>query len=233
MVRGFKPHNYMGATMSMTLQSLTDFIRSAYNSAEGDTFFTSTWMITQIWAAETQLANEGWVIEQTYTNTSVIGTRSLAWPSNTLAIKEVRYKGEKLLKTDLENDPKNDDNNPTGRPSAYAVWEKEIILFPTPDTAGDTIQIRTYQAPSQLALATDPLNVPDEYQICIADKVIAEMAMKDQNIGLYREYMGKWEACVSKAKQNQRRQKRSDKQARTKDYYFGTDSASNRFPYNF
>ena len=52
--------------MSMTLSTLTDFIRAAYNSAEGDTFFTSQWMIKQIWAAETQLANEGWVIENTY-----------------------------------------------------------------------------------------------------------------------------------------------------------------------
>jgi hypothetical protein len=218
----------MGANMTMTLSSLTDFIRSAYNSAEGDTFFTSNWMVTQIWAAETQLANEGWVIEQTYSTTSAIGTRTLAWPINCLAIKEVRYKGKKLLKVDLENDPKNDENNPTGEPRSYTVWEKEIILFPTPDTAGDTIQIRTYQAPSQLVLATDPLNVPDEYQICIADKVIAEMAIKDQNIGLSREYMNKWTMCVIKAKQNQRRQKRSDKQARTKDYYFGTDPVSNR-----
>jgi hypothetical protein len=219
--------------MSMTLSSLTDFIRAAYNSAEGDTFFSSSWMITQIWAAETQLANEGWVIENTYSTTSAIGTRTLAWPTNCLAVKEVRYRGEKLLKVDLENDPKNDDNNPTARPTAYAVWDKEIILFPTPDTAGDTIQIRTYQAPSQLSAATDPLNVPDEYQIGIADKVIAEMAIKDQNISLGREYMSKWVQYVDKARQNQRRQKRSDKQARTKDYYFGSDSVSNRFPYNY
>lgn len=219
--------------MSMTLSTLTDFIRAAYNSAEGDTFFSSSWMITQIWSAETQLANDGWVIENTYSTTSTSGTRTLAWPTNCLAVKEVRYKGEKLLKVDLENDPKNDDNNPTGRPTSYAVWDKEIILFPTPDTSAETIQIRTYQAPSQLSAATDPLNVPDEYQICIADKVIAEMAIKDQNISLAREYMSKWVQCVEKAKQNQRRQKRSDKQARTKDYYFGSDSVSNRFPYQY
>ena len=217
--------------MSMTLQSLSDFIRSAYNSAVGDTFFTDSWLITQIWAAETQLANEGWVIENTYQTTSAVGTRSIAWPVNCLAVKEVRYRGEKLFKIDLENDPKNDDNNPTGRPTSYAIWDKEIILIPTPDTAADTIQIRTYQAPAQLSNATDSLNVPDEYQICIADKVIAEMAIKDQNISLAREYMSKWMVCVEKAKQNQRRQKRSDKQARTKDYYFGTDTVSNRYPY--
>ncbi len=219
--------------MSMTLSTLTDFIRAAYNSAEGDTFFTSAWMIKQIWAAETQLANEGWVIENTYQTTSVIGTRSLAWPANCLAVKEVRYKGTKLLKVDLENDPKNDDNNPTGTPASYTVWDKEIILFPTPDTDSETIQIRTYQAPSELSAATDPLNVPDEYQICIADKVLAEMAIKDQNLSLANMYLSKWEQCVSKAKQNQRRQKRSDKQARTKDYYFGTDAVSNRFQFNY
>jgi hypothetical protein len=217
----------------MTLSTLTDFIRAAYNSAEGDTFFTSAWMIKQIWAAETQLANEGWVIENTYQTTSVNGTRSLAWPSNCLAIKEVRYKGTKLLKVDLENDPKNDDNNPTGTPASYTVWDKEIILFPTPDTDADTIQIRTYQSPSELSATTDPLNVPSEYQICIADKVLAEMAIKDQNLALANMYLSKWEQCVAKAKQNQRRQKRSDKQGRTKDYYFGTDAVSNRFQFNY
>jgi hypothetical protein len=217
----------------MTLSSLTDFIRSAYNSAEGDNFFGSLWMINQVWAAETQLANEGWVIENTYTNTSVAGTRTLAWPAGALAIKEVRYKGNKLLKIDIESDPKNDDNNPSGTPGAYAIWDKEIILIPTPDTTRDTIQIRTFQTAAQLSDATDPLNVPDEYQICVADFVISEMAMKDQNLPLSAAYGAKWARCVEKARQNQRKQKRSDKPARTKDYYFGSDPISNRFSTNY
>lgn len=219
--------------MSMTLSTLSDFIRAAYNSAEGDTFFTSAWMIKQIWAAETQLANEGWVIERTYQTTATSGVRTLAWPSNCIGIKEVRYKGTKLVKVDLENDPKNDDNNPTGTPTTYAVWEKEIILFPTPTSSTDLIQIRTYQAPDELTESTDPLNVPTQYQICIADKVLAEMAIKDQNLQLSQMYMRKWETCVEKAKQNQRRMQRADKQARTKDYYFGSDPVSNRYPYNW
>jgi hypothetical protein len=217
----------------MTLSTLTDFIRAAYNSAANDDFFTDAWMIKQIWAAETQLSNEGWVIEKTYSTTSTSGTRTLAWPSNCIGVKEVRYKGTKLVKVDLENDPKNDNNNPTGIPTTYSVWEKEIILFPAPNVDGDTIQIRTYQSPAELSAASDPLNVPDEYQICIADKVLAEMATKDQNLGLAAAYNAKWMQCVEKAKQNQRRQKRSDRQARTKDYYFGSDPVSNRFPYNW
>jgi hypothetical protein len=217
----------------MTLSDLTDFIRSAYNSADGDDFFKDAWMIKQIWAAETQLANEGWVIERTYTTTSTVGTRTLSWPLGALALKEVRYKGKKLLKIDIEQDPKNDDNDPTGTPASYAIWEKEILLFPTPDTAADTIQIRTFQTAQELSASTDPLNVPDEYQINISDYVLSEMATKDQNIGLANAYAAKWMRCVEKAKQNQRRQKRADKQARTKDYYFGTDPVSNRFPYNY
>ena len=219
--------------MTMTLSDLTDFIRSAYNSADGDDFFKDAWMIKQIWAAETQLANEGWVIERTYTTTSTVGTRTLSWPLGALALKEVRYKGKKLLKIDIEQDPKNDDNDPTGTPASYAIWEKEILLFPTPDTAADTIQIRTFQTAQELSASTDPLNVPDEYQINISDYVLSEMATKDQNIGLANAYAAKWMRCVEKAKQNQRRQKRADKQARTKDYYFGTDPVSNRFPYNY
>jgi len=217
--------------MSMTLSTLTDFIRSAYNLASDDPYFNDPWMIKQIWAAETELANEGWVIEDTFTTTSTSGTRVLAWPANAIGIKEIRYKGEKLNRVDLAHDPNHDDSAPTGRPGSYAIWEKEIILFPTPDSDDETIQIRTYQAPSELSAATDVLNVPDEYQICIADKVLSEMAMKDQNLALSREYAAKWLACVVKAKENQRRQKRTDKFARTKDFYFGSDPVSNRYPY--
>lgn len=215
--------------MSMTLSQLITYIRSTYNSATGDEFFTDDWMYTTIWRAENQLAVEGWVIEKSYSQSSVSGTRALAWPNNCLSIYEVRYKGKKLLKVDLEQDPKNSDNNPTGEPGAYGIWEKQIILFPTPDTSADTIEIRTYQAADMLDSATDPLNVPDEYQIGLADFVLAEMAKKDQNITLSREYRAVWDRMVEKARQNQARRKRADRQAVTKDYYFGTDTINNRY----
>lgn len=217
--------------MSLTISELIDYVRATYNSAVGDTFFTDDWMYTTIWRAETQLAVEGWVIEKTYSQSSVSGTRTLGWPHDCLAIYEVRYQGKKLLKVDIEQDPVNSTNNPSGEPAAYGIWEQQIILFPTPDTNGDTIQIRCYQNAAILKYPTDPLNVPSEYQIGLSDYVVSEMAKKDQNIALSREYKMNWDRIVEKARQNQARRKRADKQARVKDYYFGTDNINNRLSF--
>jgi hypothetical protein len=223
--------NNVGADMSLSISNLLDFIRSAYNVADNDDFFKEQWILNQLWAAENELAIIGWVIERSFTTTSTAGTRAIAWPTNALAIKELRYKGKKLLKLDLEDDPKNDDNNPTGTPTSYAIWEKEIILFPTPAISADTIQVRTYQTPAQITSTTSSLSVPDEYQIGIADKVLFEMAAKDQNINLATIYKNKWDRNVEKAKQNMRRQKRSDRCGRTKDYYFGSDTIQRKLYY--
>ena len=214
--------------MSILLATLVDHCRSAYNSADGDTFFTDAWFISMTWRAETELAIQGWVIEDTFTTTSAVGTRELAWPSNTLAIREVRYDSKKLQKVTLADDPKSDNTDPSGTPYSYAIWDNTIIMFPTPNTAGETIQVRCYVAPDRLSAFIDPLNVPDEYQIQLSDYIIAQMAFKDQNISLGSVYMQKWEQTVERCREQRRRRLRGDRQMVVKDTYFGTDTIWNR-----
>jgi uncharacterized protein len=75
-------------------------------------------------------------------------------------------------------------------------------------------------APDQLAAITDPLNVPDEYQIQLSDYVLAQMAFKDQNMVLGSVYMQTWKMAVEKARQQRRRRLRADKNACVRDVMF-------------
>jgi len=214
--------------MSISIGQLIGICQTSYNSAAGDTFFTDAWYISMIWRAETELAIQGWVIEDTFVTTSVSGTRELAYPTNTLAIREVRYAYKKLSKETLAEDPKTDVTDPSGTPYIYAIWDNTIILMPTPNVTGDTIQVRAYVSPSQLLSSTDTLNVPSEYQVQMADYILAQMCFKDQNLALGQVYLQKWEQTVERCRQQRKRRLRGDKQMVVKDTYFGSEG-SNRF----
>jgi len=208
--------------MALTVSDIQTRARERYN-AEGDTFFSDQMLRALIFSAQDELAKEGWVIENTYQTDSTADTRTLTYPENTLAIKEVRYDYDKLWKLPLRRDPKTSTSDPTGTPRAYAVWDDNIILYPTPDTTGDVIQIRTYSYPQDICSNTDPIQVPQEYRDDLIDYVLAHMAIKDQNIPLYNTYIAQWRLTVLKAKEQRKRRLRADRPARVKDEYFGSD----------
>lgn len=210
--------------MSLLLADLITICRQTYNSAEGDTFFSDAWMRSIIFSAECELAVHGWVIEKSLNTTSVAGDRILAYPNNVLGIKELKYDYKQLRKVPLDSDPKSSVTEPTGKPTSYGIWDKEIFLFPTPITTGDMLEIRVYTLPEVLSSAVSPLNVPVEYQIQLKDYVLAQMAFKDLNIALGSVYIQKWEQSVERARQQKRKSERSDKFARVRDTYFGSDS---------
>lgn len=208
--------------MALTVSDIQERARDRYN-ATGDKFFSDQMLRALIFSAQEELAKEGWVIEKTYTTTSTSGTRTLTWPDNTLGIKEVRYDFDKLWKLPLRSDPKTSTSDPTGRSRAYAVWEDTIILYPTPDETGKTIQIRVYAYPQDVTSNTAPLEVPQEYRDDLINFVLAGMAMKDQNSALYDRYLAKWLDTVEKAKEQRKRRLRADRPSRVKDDYFGSD----------
>jgi hypothetical protein len=205
--------------MTLSVTNLIDHCKQAYN-AVGDSFFSDVWYYSMIWQAETELAIQGWVIETTLNTTSVTGTRELAWPSNCLGIREVKYDYKNLKKVSLDNDPITSVGGYSGTPNSYAVWENTIILFPTPSATGDAIQIRCYMSPDVISIPTAPLNVPDEYQIQLSYFVLSQMAFKDQNLSLGQIYLQKWEQVVERARQQRKRRLRADRNSRVKDVYF-------------
>lgn len=209
--------------MTLSVAQIMERVRHRYN-ATGDGFFSDTMLRALIFSAQEELAKEGWVIEETFTTTSTSGTRELAFPTNTLAIKEVKYDYKKLRKMILGKDPKTSTTEPTGTPGSYAIWDGVIILFPTPDTTGDTIQIRTYSYPQDVDSNVTELDVPNEYHDDLINFVLAHMCLKDQNITLYQQYISLWRQTVEKAIEQRRKMLRADRPARVKDEYFGYDS---------
>lgn len=212
--------------MSISLSTLLSIVGSRYNSATNDPFFTDEYLRGLVFEAESILAKEGWVIEDTLTTTSVSGTRELNYPSNTLAIKEIRYDYKKLSLTEMTFDPKTSSTDPSGTPRRYGVWDDIIYLFPTPSVSGNQIQIRRYAYPAFLTSNICPLNVPTEYQTDLINFILGHMATKDQNLPLAQTYFALWAQTVAKARDQRRKRLRKDKMARTKDLYFGSDEVT-------
>lgn len=208
--------------MALTVSDIQQRARERYN-AEDDLFFSDQMLRALIFSAQEELAKEGWVIENTFQTDSVADQRGYAYPDNTLGIKEVRYDFDKLYKRPLRSDPKTSTSDPTGTPRGYAVWDNTIILYPTPDTSSDTIQIRTYSYPQDITTNNSALEVPQEYRDDLIDYCIAHMALKDQNTPLYNVYIDQWRLTVQKAKEQRRKRLRSDRPSRVKDDYFGSD----------
>jgi len=208
--------------MALTASDIMTRARERYN-AVGDDFFSDQMLRSLIFSAQEELAKEGWVIEKTYTTTSVADTRELTFPTNTLAIKEVKYDYKKLKKYTLAEDPKTDATETTGTPFGYALWDNVVFLYPTPDTSGDTIQIRTYAYPADLTQNTSAVDVPDEYKDDLINFLLSHMALKDQNINLASYYQNLWRETVMKASEQRRKMLRADRPARVRDEYFGSD----------
>jgi len=213
--------------MTLSVSDIQTRARERYN-AVGDTFFSDQMLRDLIYDGQAILAKEGWVIEKTFTTSSVVGTREYAYPITTLAIKEIRYDYVKIQNTKLRDDPKTNSTDPTGKPAAYALWDDTIVLYPTPDTAGETIQIRAYAHPADITENTSAIEVPEEYKEDLISFVLMWMASKDQNLNLYNKYQEQWEMAVTRAKKQRRKRLRGDRPTRVTESYFGTDPSTHR-----
>lgn len=212
--------------MTLTVTNIQTRARERYN-AVGDDFFSDQMLRDLIFDAQQILAKEGWVIEKTFSTTSTSGTREYAYPATTLAVKEVRYDNEKLCKRKLADDPKTSTTDPTGTPTEYALWNNTIILYPTPDTTSDTIQIRTYAYPDDVTSNTDSIQVPEEYKEDLVCYLLMWMSSKDQNRALQQDYKALWDEAVFRAKKQRKKRLRGDQNTRVSDLYFGSDSPPN------
>lgn len=207
--------------MALTVSDLMERARQRYN-AVGDDFFSDQMLRDAIFDAQTDLAKEGYVIEKTFETTSVADQREYTYPENTLSIKEVRYDSDKLQKVSLRDDPKTSNDDPTGTPADYAIWDEVIYLYPTPDTTGDTIQIKCYAYPQDITSNTDNIEVPQEYREDIITYINYIMAQKDQNFTLADRLLARWQDAIFKAQRQRQKRLRGDSFAQVTDVYFSS-----------
>jgi hypothetical protein len=75
----------------------------------------------------------------------------------------------------------------TGLPLAYAIWQKQILVFPTPD-AVETFTVYGYRQPTDwMQEANGAPDLPDEWEPALLDYVLAKAA----------QYRADWESAYN------------------------------------
>lgn len=192
----------------MTPAQINTVIRNRYN-AVGDTFFNDQMVWDIIYQASLEMATEAFVIESSYETTSVADTRTYAFPTTAIAIRRVEYNGDKCFPVSVDSDPKTSTTEVTGSPREYAIWDNELIFFPTPATSGDTIKVYSYNEPQAIS-QNSVLEVPSEYHMMIADLGLSVFYAKDGNPQMADYHMNLWNKHMNRIKRTKSKKKRGD-----------------------
>lgn len=195
----------------MTPSDLMTYTRQRYNSV-GDTLFPDELLLNLIYAASMDLAKKAYVIEQTYTTTTVASTQEYAFPTNAFAIKRVEYDGKKLTPITMrEYDALRLQNSTAlilGVPEYYFTFNRTISLHATPAEAL-SLKLFTYNFPQTVAV-TGTLDIPTEYHTDLSLYLLSEMSAMEKNYQGAAYYMNQWDQFVAKTKTEQRKRARAD-----------------------
>lgn len=181
----------------MTPAQIETAARRKYNSASSS-FFSSSEIYDLIYQAELEIAEETKVIEVTalFSGGSTASTRAYAIPSTISEVKRVEYDGRKLQKIDFDQDDVqtlfDSNTTATGDPLYFSEWNGSIYLRPIPNASSDQIRFYGYGLPLPVTTASQVLEVPTLFHLKIVDRVVAEMAMKDQNPTVSQTYFDLW-----------------------------------------
>ncbi len=186
----------------MTPLQINTAARQRYN-AVGDPFWSDEEIYNQIYQACLQFANEAFLVERTFTTTSVAGQREYDFPTNALAIKRITYDGKKLMPISFREDDVytilNSQTTSTGVPNAYVMWNNVLYLRPIPSTAALNIEVFAYTQP-QVVTSNSSLEIPVEYHMSLVNFILSEMSAKNKNYEGAQYYLGLWEKDVNRAK---------------------------------
>ena len=181
----------------MTPADIETAARRKYNSVNSS-FYSSEEIYDLIYQAELEIARETKMLEglTTISGGTVAGTKAYAYPSGVLELRRVEVDGQRLNKIDLLDDDAVTllDSNTTnqGTPTYYYEWDNTINLRPIPDTSSLQIRVYYFKDPARVTSASQTLEVPALFHMCIVDYVTAEIAQKDQNGSVAQTYFDKW-----------------------------------------
>jgi hypothetical protein len=182
----------------MTPALIVTAARRKYNSSTSS-FFADAEIWDLIYQAELEIATVTKCLEgrTVISGGSVAGTQSYAFPTGVLELKRVEYDGTKLQMIDFRQDDALTlaDANATaqGQPIYYYVWDNTIYFRPIPDTSSEQIRLYYYKEPIIITSSSQALEVPALFHMSIVDRVVAELAAKDQNFQTASYYMDLWE----------------------------------------
>jgi len=133
------------------------------------------------------LDNDG-LMEATGTASSVANQKQYSLPADTATLRALAYKGYHLEALNFnEFNSKVDgyqstDNNITGTPTIYMVWNNEVWLHPVPALSEtNAITIYYQKHPASVGLLADPLSVPLQYHNAVIKYCMAQAYELDEN----------------------------------------------------
>lgn len=179
----------------MTPAQIETAARRKYNAASSS-FYSSAEIYDLIYQAELEIAVQTKMLEGVTTTTSTLGTKNYAYPSGVLEVKRVEYNGRRLDPIDFRDDDAmtvfNSNNTAQGTPLNYYNWDNTLYLRPIPDASAVQIRIYYYKEPVIVTSASQTLEVPSVFHLCIVDYVTGYLALKDENQATFDRYMQIW-----------------------------------------
>lgn len=195
----------------MNLTDLMEYARQQYN-AVGDPLFSDALLRNYVYDAEMELATATKCIRAVYTTTSVASQQEYLFPSRTISIKRVTYDGVVVRPKSLD-EVLNLTSTPaaaTGTPYIYAIWAETLYFGPIPVSAGVTIKVFSFNEPSQKTTNTSTLDVPDRYQLDLAEYLLQRMCTQDKNYQGAALHAKAWSEKVKKARSTERKMMTGD-----------------------
>lgn len=202
----------------MTPTQILTAARNRYN-AIGDNFWSDDELLGLLYDACLDLTRESFLIERTYSTSTVASQQEYSYPTDTIAIKRITYDGKKLIPITMREDDQitglDQDTTSTGTPTYYFIWNETISLRPIPSDVG-TLKIYSYNEPAEL-LISSTLEIPTQFHMDTVNYLVSEMAAKDKSFSHAKWYLEKWEKAKLRAKAFARKQKRGDAMAHVMD----------------
>lgn len=178
----------------MTLSQFVTYVRNRHNAATD-----SNWSDAEIYALTTGRCNEicsiiGMLEGTDATTTTVSGTQAYSFPSNFITVKALLYDGQLLQPVSFKEweDQKSSGTTPTGKPVTYVVWNAQVLLIPTPDSAETLTFYGEKQHPFIDNSSQTTIDIPSVLHFRLANGVIADMASKDENWNMFTTFQNIW-----------------------------------------
>lgn len=184
-----------------------------YNST-GDSFFPDEEAYDILYDGCMELAVKAYVIEDSFSTSTVAGTRQYAYPTNALAIKRVTYDGKALENIDYREDDKitvwNAADTTQGTPVGFVEWEDTLELRPIPGEV-KTLVVYAFCQPQRITSSSTTLEVPTIYHMALVHKLLGAKAAKDKDYPGAAMWEAKWEAAVALAVARMQKKRRANR----------------------
>lgn len=202
----------------MTSLEIETAARQQYN-AVGDTNWSTSEIMTLIYAACLDMARKSFVIEDVFSSSTLASQQEYTYPTNTISIKRVTYEGAKLEKISFREDDyltgQNQATTSTGTPTHYAEFNNTIYLRPTPSAVG-TLKVFAYVEP-QAVTSASTLEIPTLFHMDLVDYVLGRMYAKDKDFNSAQYFQSLWDKHIVDAAKYVRKKNKGDSFAAVQD----------------